>query len=303
MAYAGISDLAVGGYVNNPAAWRARGNGIATPTDLKYSGLLQQHPEWWDMMAGNPAWDNHPDNPRFVTAPSSLTLPRNPVAQNAALQMNGLPVLPTPSAVGTPFGGVIAPKPGLDTLYKSYADAEQPKKQSLTEFTAALLKEKPAREGAYRDESNFLGSLFSEGGQGSAKAELDRIARQRAAAGNEAARMATRGALRNYNVGRMTGGDSSYLDRSYVDTLARIANENAQRYGDSQLSNFQYLTGLRNNNVGRRNQLLDQYLNDLLTQTQGYNSLIRDDASTLGQLGALSSLSTVPNNRYISFNP
>lgn len=232
---------------------------------------------WFNMdIASNPA------KQQYARLPSPLVATAPPAQAFSPLLTTGAPIVVQQQA--QPKSAIQAQ--GVGDLYGQYNQAAPAKRQTLTEFTTQLLTQKPQVQAANASENQFIGTVYNDG-PNSLSGVLDRIARQRAAATNAAAQSGARSALRTYNLGRMNGGNSSYLDRAYGQDLSRIGAQAASQLGTDQLNNQQMLLQARNGLLGRRQQLAQNYLDYSLYPYTAQNALIRDDASTLGQLGGL----------------
>jgi len=132
---------------------------------------------------------------------------------------------------------------GKQTITQAFPQTQNVKNQSISDFTTQLLAQKPQQQAANQSQQNFIGSVYSDGGAGSVSGQLDQLAQQKAGATNEAARQAMGTANRTYNLNRMQGGNNSYLDRAYGDSLASIAAQQA-RHG-AAIPNLEPVAAIR----------------------------------------------------------
>lgn len=168
-------------------------------------------------------------------------------------------------------------------------------RQSLKDFTTSYLAADPTAKAQMEGETGALGEFYNGGVQ----SHLDELQRAKALAVTGATQRALDLAQRGANAARLTHGNSSYIDKQFMDTVGGILAQHAAEMVDQNRNN--YLTVLQGQqaNVGRRAGLLDQYLQRGLVPI---NALNAQGNTELGQLTSLGNL-TNANASYYLDNP
>lgn len=215
-------------------------------------------------------------------------------AAREATQMASNPLAKT--IVATPRSAAVASRtPGL---FQQYDQNQTVKKQSIADFVAELIANKPKNRVARDQEAAAIESVYAKGA-GSLQAEL--------AANQKASRLATRTAAqqamgragRDRNVGQMVGGNSSYLNRAYGDTLARIMADQAIKDSAIGRENILYTQGQRSNLLGQRGRLNDEMAGRELAPINALNSYQSGEAGLLASLAGIED----QNTDYDSYTP
>lgn len=158
--------------------------------------------------------------------------------------------------------------------------------QSLTDFTKQFIESRPKVDQYGQEEQDSISQIYGSG-PGSVQTQLADLNRQRQAATNQAAAAAMSRAGRANSVRRLTGGNSSYLDRLYAQDLSGIATGAAGQYADQGRADLQYLTGQRAGNVGRRQQIIDSILNRNMGPADAAAHIQNQNVDAIGALANL----------------
>lgn len=176
----------------------------------------------------------------------------------------------------------------IGQLYQNYDSTQKADRSSLADYTKQLLATNPQAKESTDQESSAVGGYYN----GDIQSHLDLLANHAAAANNSAVQRAIAQAGRSNALYRMANGDSSYADRNYADVAAGYANQNAVRDADLRRSNYLALLTGQQQNLGKRNTLLDSYLQRSLLPAQAAHSLLSPEENDLSSLGYLDSANT-----------
>lgn len=176
----------------------------------------------------------------------------------------------------------------LAGLYKSYDTNKTTDTNSLADYTKNLLATDPTAKSNTDQETGALGDFYN----GAIQGHLDTLANNASAANNAAVQRAIGQAGRQNALYRMANGDSSYADRNYADVAAGYANQNAVRDADLRRQNYLQVLAGQQSNLGKRNTLLDSYLQRSLLPSQAGHQLLSSESNDLSGLGYLDSANT-----------
>lgn len=171
-------------------------------------------------------------------------------------------------------------------------DVAAGKNQSLTDFVKESLATRPQATADLDQESGAINQVFDPNGL---QKDLAGLSGQRTALLRQAAQQAIARASRSNNLSRMTGGNSSYLDRAYAQSLGNILTNQAVQGNAQDQANLQYLTNTRLGAAGQRQGLLNQYLQSGLMPYQAINQAQAGDLSNIGTIGGLENQNTYYN--------
>lgn len=158
--------------------------------------------------------------------------------------------------------------------------------QSLSDWTKEFLKNRPRAQRFADEEMSSIGRLYGSG-SGSLEGELSGIRNDRSAAIRDMTEAAMRRAGRADSLRRMTGGNSSYLDRVYGQSMRDIAASTAASGADQHREDALYLDQSRRGAAGSRTALLDQLLGRELYPAQVGNAVEGSDLDRLSQLSGI----------------
>lgn len=283
MAVVGLNDPAFAG--TDGLTFRGGGpNGLQWATNERDPAVATRYFEDW-------ARSNLGLGPVNPVVPPGAAMPvrkRNPVIdqiiQQTIQQAAGAAGNPVPTVTQIPKSGAMAPR--ISGLF-AQNDASAPlKKQSLSDYTRELLAKAPGAARALNQESDSVNRVFSTG-PGSYGNDLDRSRARRRAAVNMAAQAAAKRAGLSNNLARMGGGNNSYLDQAYAGQLQDIFTGTAIQDADLDRSNLMEVRGQQNNLLGRRQAMIQNYLQALLNPYQNSNNLQMQDQDVLANLGQL----------------
>lgn len=212
-----------------------------------------------------------------------------PVNFNSVLNRNGalpaapMQMAPTQLAVSTRSQPI---QQGIGQAMATRTTNQTQANQSLSDFVKEFLSSKGQVQQAAGQESAALGNIYGTGA-GSLQQQLADINRRRTAAVNAGAQSAFGRAMRNNNVSRMQGGNSSYLDRVLMQQMGDIGASSAGQAADQERNDLQYLTGQRTANVGGQQAIIDRMLARNFMPTQAASEI---EGMNLRNLGGLANL-------------
>lgn len=212
-----------------------------------------------------------------------------PVNFNSVLNRNGalpgapLQMGPTQLAVSQRSAPIQA---GINQAMATRTTNQAQANQSLSDFVRDFLSSKGQVQQAAGQESAALANIYGSGA-GSLQQQLADINRRRTAAVNAGAQSAFGRAMRNNNVNRMQGGNSSYLNKVLMQQMGDIGASSAGQAADQERNDLQYLTGQRTANMGGQQAIIDRMLARNFMPTQAASEI---EGMNLRNLGGLANL-------------
>lgn len=230
--------------------------------------------------------------------PEFYSPPVNPVTNPMLRQVfnEGVNLANQPIPIGTT--ATVRNPAQANRLTESLRLHEAPKAaatQSLIDFTKEALAARPSSKAALDQESSAINRTYDPAGL---EAALARTRASRYAATRDAASRGLRMAGRDNSFARMTGGNSSYLDRAYGDTLANILTKAQIEGSDLERTDLGYVQGQRTGLLGQRQALMDRYLQSGLAPQEAYQRSQAGDLANLRGMADLENLNT--DYRYTS---
>lgn len=152
--------------------------------------------------------------------------------------------------------------------------------QSIADFTKEFLDAHPAATATAQNEANAINQWFNGGVLGN----LNTIAGDRETAVRAAVNRALGQAQRNANMGRLIGGDSSYVDQQFMDTVGQIMADEARQKADLARQNYLTVAQTQPGLAGLQQRLIDQAIQRRLVPTQAGQQIAANDVARLGSL-------------------
>jgi hypothetical protein len=181
---------------------------------------------------------------------------------------------------------------GIQDVFQRNQPARQ---NSLTQFVRDAYAGQEGNRKAMEQEGKALDQVFSDSGLVD---ELANSRAQRKAAVMVNTKLAMDRARRGNNVNRMMGGNNSYLDRAYGDTLARIAYDGAVQDSDLLRDDIRYVQGERMGALGGRQQLLNNFLQTSAMPMRFQNEMFQNDLQAGQGMAALENQNTIYRTPY-----
>lgn len=173
----------------------------------------------------------------------------------------------------------------LQEAFARFRGDTQNTDQSLRDFVDEFLSVRPQQREAAQEDVAALAKFFGGAEDPSSLAgqlagNLD--ARRRAVAQNVRRALGT--VERSGKVGRLLGGNSSYLQRQLLDSAAAILADEARQGADIGRSNILDVAGIQAGTAGRRQSILDDLVRSGLLPVQAQQAVTTNQLAQLAQL-------------------
>lgn len=152
--------------------------------------------------------------------------------------------------------------------------------QSVADFAASILGSQADQRRRADQEIGSLDEIYS----GKFAGDLQRINDQRRISMRSGTNTAINRALRQNNLARMVGGDSSYLDALRAGRVGSIMEDEAIRQSELDRANLMTVRDMQNKQVGTRNRLLDDVLRRPLDIIDARQRTAGNDIANFGNI-------------------
>lgn len=152
--------------------------------------------------------------------------------------------------------------------------------QSVADFAASILGSQADQRRRADQEIGSLDEIYS----GKFAGDLQRINDQRKISMRSGTNTAINRALRQNNLARMVGGDSSYLDALRAGRVGSIMEDEAIRQSELDRANLMAVRDMQNKQVGTRNRLLDDVLRRPLDIIDARQRTAGNDIANFGNI-------------------
>lgn len=165
-------------------------------------------------------------------------------------------------------------------------------RQSFADFTKAFMDGQKEAQTLFNQESSAIGRVFDPNGL---QADLNNLSDVRQRAITTAAQRAMNQALARTNAGRMTLGDSSYLDAQMLDSMGGINAQAAREKSDLDRMNLLTVLDAQGRFGGQRTNFLNQLLGRGLLPIQAKQAMAGNELAQLAGLSNLTNANTFYN--------